>query len=60
LGLKDYADESYNKIKSRESINQLQSMVQTIYNIVKSHGSELKAETKEGQGSEFKIVLPIT
>ena len=35
-------------------------MVQTIYDIVKAHGGELKVETIEGQGSDFKIVLPIT
>lgn len=33
-------------------------MVQTTYDIVKAHGGELKVETKEGEGSEFKIYLP--
>jgi two-component system, NtrC family, sensor kinase len=28
------------------------------YDIVKSHGGELKVETKEGEGSEFIIILP--
>src|ERR1039457_796937 len=28
--------------------------------IVKAHGGELKVETKEGEGSEFIIQLPIT
>jgi signal transduction histidine kinase len=28
------------------------------YDIVKAHGGELKVETKEGEGSEFIIVLP--
>jgi two-component system, NtrC family, sensor kinase len=28
------------------------------YDIVKAHGGELKVETKEGQGTEFIIVLP--
>jgi signal transduction histidine kinase len=28
------------------------------YDIVKAHGGELKVETKEGYGSEFKITLP--
>jgi len=28
------------------------------YDIVKAHGGELKVETKEGEGTEFKIVLP--
>ena len=27
------------------------------YDIVKAHGGELKVETKEGEGSEFKIIL---
>ena len=29
------------------------------YDIVKAHGGELKVETKEGEGSEFIIQLPI-
>jgi signal transduction histidine kinase len=29
------------------------------YDIVKAHGGELKVETKEGEGSEFIIVLPV-
>jgi len=29
------------------------------YDIVKAHGGELKVETKEGEGSEFQIILPI-
>jgi len=30
------------------------------YDIVKAHGGELKVETKEGGGSTFTIILPIT
>jgi len=30
------------------------------YDIVKAHGGELKVETKEGEGSEFTIVLPLS
>jgi len=29
------------------------------YDIVKAHEGELKVETKEGEGSEFIILLPI-
>ncbi|HZI54411.1 MAG TPA: ATP-binding protein, partial [Chitinophagaceae bacterium] len=29
------------------------------YDIIKAHGGELKVETKEGEGSEFMILLPI-
>ena len=29
------------------------------YDIVKAHGGELKVETKEGEGSEFMMVLPV-
>ncbi len=29
------------------------------YDIVKAHGGELKVETKEGEGTEFIISLPI-
>jgi two-component system NtrC family sensor kinase len=28
------------------------------YDIIKAHGGELKVETKEGEGSEFTIILP--
>ena len=34
-------------------------MIQTIYDIVKAHGGELKVETKEGKGSEFIIEMPV-
>ncbi len=29
------------------------------YDVVKAHGGELKVETREGEGSEFSIRLPI-
>ena len=29
------------------------------YDIIKAHGGEIKVETKEGEGSEFIIQLPI-
>jgi signal transduction histidine kinase len=29
------------------------------YDIVKAHGGELKVETKEGEGTEFVIQLPV-
>ncbi len=45
--------------KSVKSINPCKSVIQTIYDIVKAHGGELKVETKEGEGSEFIIQLYI-
>jgi signal transduction histidine kinase len=30
------------------------------YDIIKAHGGEIKVETKEREGSEFIIQLPIT
>ncbi len=30
------------------------------YDIVKAHGGEIKVETKEGEGSEFIIILPLS
>ncbi|MBL8006881.1 MAG: nuclear transport factor 2 family protein [Ignavibacteria bacterium] len=30
------------------------------YDIIKAHGGELKVETKEGEGSEFVILIPVT
>ena len=47
------------KLKSVRSINPCPSVIQTSYDIVKAHGGELKVETKEGEGSEFIIQLPI-
>jgi two-component system NtrC family sensor kinase len=29
------------------------------YDIVKAHGGELKVESKEGEGTEFRLILPI-
>ena len=44
---------------SVKSINPIKSVIQTIYDIIKAHGREIKVETKEGEGSEFIIQLPI-
>jgi len=45
--------------KSVKSIHPCISVIQTSYDIVKAHGGELKVETKEGEGSEFIIQLPV-
>jgi hypothetical protein len=45
--------------KSAKSHYRWQSVIQTDYDIVKAHGVELKVDTKEGEGSEFVIQLPI-
>ena len=29
------------------------------YDIIKAHGREIKVETKEGEGAEFIILLPV-
>ena len=42
-----------------KSINPCPSVIQTIYDIVKAHGGELKVEMKEGEGSKFIIPLPV-
>ncbi len=34
-------------------------MVQTIYDIIKAHGGELKVETKEDERTTFAITLPL-
>ena len=34
-------------------------MIQTIYDIVKAHGGEIKVETKENEETAFIISLPI-
>ena len=46
--------------KSVKSINQYQSVIQTSYDIVKAHNGEIKIETKENEGTEFIIEIPIT
>ena len=45
--------------KSVKSKNQCQSVIQTSYDIVKAHGGEIKVESKETNGTEFTIQLPI-
>lgn len=44
------------KINSVKSCNPYKSVIQTI---AKGHGRELKVDRKEGEGSEFKIIMPI-
>ena len=46
-----------NKISENHKSNK--SVVQTINDIIKAHGGEIKVETKEGEGSEFIIKLPV-
>jgi len=46
-------------MKSVKSIYQCQSVIQTMYVVVKVYGGEIKIETKEGDGAEFIIQLPI-
>jgi signal transduction histidine kinase len=46
-------------MKSVKSINPCKSVIQTIYDIIKAHGGEIKVETKEGEGAEFIIQLPL-
>jgi K+-sensing histidine kinase KdpD len=50
----------FKNTKSVKSINQCKSVIQGSFDIVKAHGSELKVETKEGEGTKFIIQLPIT
>jgi two-component system NtrC family sensor kinase len=46
-------------MKSVKSINQCESVIQTSYDIVKAHGGQIRIETKEGEGSELIIQLPV-
>ena len=48
-----------NTKESVRSINPFKSVIQTTYDIVKAHDGQLKVETKEGEGSEFIIQLPM-
>ena len=45
--------------KSVQFVNHFKSVIQTIYDIIKAHGGEIKVESKEGEGSEFIIQLPV-
>ena len=45
-------------MKSVKSINPIKSVIQTSYDIVKAQGGEIKVETREGEGTEFIILLP--
>ncbi len=47
-------------MKSVKSINPFKSVIQTSYDIIKAHGGEIKVETKEGEGAEFIIQLPMS
>ena len=46
-------------MESVKSINPCKSVIQTIYDIIKAHGGELKVDTKEGEGAEFVVWLPV-
>jgi len=47
-------------MKSVKSLNPFKSLIQTVYDIIKAHGGELKVETKLAEGTTFIIQLPIT
>ena len=46
-------------MKSVKSINPWPSVIQTIYDIVKAHGGEIKVETATREGTTFIIQLPV-
>ena len=54
-----YIKEIKRNQKSVQSVHLCKSVIQKSYDIVKAHGGEIKVETKEGEGSEFIIQLPI-
>ena len=45
--------------KSVQSFHPCKSVIQTSFDIVKAHGGEIKVNTKENEGTEFIIQLPI-
>ena len=46
-------------MKSVQSRNPCQSVILTIYDIVKAHGGELTVESLEGEDTVFSINIPI-
>jgi signal transduction histidine kinase len=46
-------------MESVKSKNPYKSVIQKSYDIIKAHGGELKVESKEGEGSEFVVQLPV-
>ena len=44
---------------SVKSHNQYKSVVQTRDDIIKAHGGDLRVKSKEGEGTEMIIFLPI-
>ncbi len=40
-------------------VNLINHSSDNCYDIIKAHGGEIKVETKEGEGAEFIIQLPI-
>ena len=46
-------------MESVKSINPFKSVIQTSYDIIKADEGTLKVESKEGEGSEFIIQLPV-
>ena len=45
-------------MKSVQSINSFKSVIQTIDDMVKAHGGEIKVETKEVEYTKFIIIIP--
>ncbi|MDB5278358.1 MAG: hypothetical protein JWR61_3313 [Ferruginibacter sp.] len=46
-------------MRSVKSKNPFKSVIQISYDIIKTHSSKLKMETKENEVCTFKIQLPI-
>ena len=47
-------------MKSVQSINPFKSVIQTIDDIVKAHGGDIKVQSEIGNGITFIIQLPST
>ena len=42
-----------------KSVNPVKYVIQSMSDIVKAHGREIKVESKKGDGTNFKIKLPV-
>jgi hypothetical protein len=58
--MKNQVSHSFHQKKSLTEWRYLAELIQMSYDIIKPDGGELSAETNEGEGSEFVIIIPVS